>query len=79
VNIKEDQKTVKKYADKTGMPFPVLLDPKGELALGYGIRGTPAHLLIDQKGTIKAFAPGFKNWQSKESRNLVQFLSDQTY
>lgn len=59
------------------MPFAVLLDPQGKVALDYGIRGTPAHFLIDQNGDIKAFAPGFKNWKSKESSNLIQFMIDQ--
>ena len=58
------------------MPFPVLLDFKGQVARDYGIRGTPAHFLIDRKGDIKAFAPGAKNWKSKASRNLIQFMID---
>jgi len=59
------------------MLFPILLDKKGRVADDYGVRGTPAHFLIDQKGDIKAFAPGFKDWKSKKSRNLIQFMIDQ--
>jgi len=58
------------------MHFPVLLDIKGQVALDYGIRGTPAHFLIDQNGDIKAFAPGAKDWKSKISRDLIQFMID---
>ena len=76
VNIKEDRKTIKKYVDETGMPFPVLIDSKGQLAHDYGIRGTPAHLLIDRNGDIKGFSPGFNNWNSKESQKLIQFMID---
>ena len=58
------------------MPFPILLDIEGKLADEYGIRGTPAHFLIDRKGGIKAFAQGYKNLKSKESINLIQFMID---
>lgn len=59
------------------MPFPILLDTKGQVAKDYGIRGAPAHFLIDRKGDIKAFAPGFKDWNSKESHALINYLMNQ--
>jgi hypothetical protein len=58
------------------MPFPILLDIKGKLADEYGVRGTPAHFLIDRKCNIKAFASGYKDWKSKKSKNLIQFMID---
>ncbi len=77
IDIKESPKTVKKYAKKAGIPFPILMDPKGRVARGYGIRGTPAHYLITQKGDIIGFAMGFKNWKNKKSHDLIQLLIDQ--
>lgn len=77
ISIKEKKAKVKNYADKTQMTFPVLLDTKAEVSTKFGIRGTPAHLIIDRKGDIKAFASGFKDLNSKASRNLIQFLVDQ--
>ena len=58
------------------MPFPILLDVNGKVALDYGIRGTPAHFLIDQSGDIKAFALGYKNLANKKTYKLIQFLID---
>jgi peroxiredoxin len=74
IDINESKQTVKNYARKAGMSFPVLLDPRGRVARVYGVRGTPAHFLIDKKGDIAAFASGAKNWEKEKSRNLVQFL-----
>jgi peroxiredoxin len=76
IDINESKQTVKKYARKTGMPFPVLLDSRGHVARAYSVRGTPAHFLIDKKGDIAAFAPGAKDWEKEKSRNLIQFLID---
>jgi hypothetical protein len=64
------------YARESGLPFPVLLDMDARVADGYGIRGTPAHLLVNSKGDLAAFAPGAKDWKSRSSRNLIQFLLD---
>lgn len=76
VNIGENREKVKEYADKKGMLFKVLLDTKGEVAIKYRIRGTPAHFLINKNGKIKAFAIGFKDLESKTSQNLIQFMID---
>jgi peroxiredoxin len=59
------------------MPFPVLMDPKGKVARSYGVRGTPAHFLIDQEGDIRGFAIGYKDWKNKKIHDLIQFLIDQ--
>ena len=76
IDINESKQKVKKYAQKAGMSFPVLLDQRGHVARAYGVRGTPAHFLIDKKGDIAAFASGAKNWEKEKSRNLIQFLID---
>lgn len=76
VDIQEKKKTVKKFVDKTGIPFPVLMDVNAKVASNYGIRGTPAHYLIDKKGIIRAYAPGYKNAADKKTINLIRFLMD---
>jgi hypothetical protein len=58
------------------MSFPVLLDTKGDVANAYGIRGTPAHFLINRAGEIKAFATGYKDMGSKPIQNLIQHMVD---
>lgn len=58
------------------MALPILLDTKGRVADNYGVRGFPAHILIDKNGLIRAFAPGYKNMTNKSGRNLIQFIMD---
>ena len=58
------------------MTFPVLLDTKGKVADGYGIRGMPAHFLVDKKGLIRAYAPGYKDMMSRSSLNLIRFIME---
>ena len=74
--MKEKKEKVKQYNRKAGMPFPLLLDSNGQVTKNYGVRGFPAHFLIDQKGDIKAYAPGAKSWESKKSHSLIKFLID---
>jgi thioredoxin-related protein len=52
------------------------MDTKGDVAQQYGARGTPAHFLIDKEGNIKGGAIGYKNWNSRASKNLIQYIID---
>ena len=74
VDMNEKRETVKKYVEKEKMPFPVILDTDGKVAKSYGVRGVPAHFIIDRKGKLIGKAMGAKDWTSVESRNLIRFL-----
>jgi peroxiredoxin len=76
VNINENRETVKKYVQSSNMSFPVLLDKTGKAARTYGIRGTPAHFLIDGRGRLIAYAMGARNWDNEKNRILIQYLID---
>ena len=44
---------VKTYVQKSGLPFKVILDSKGEIAKSFGgIRLTPTSVLIDKQGKV---------------------------
>lgn len=77
INIKESKSTVKKYGKKAKIPFPILLDNSGEIAQSYGVRGTPAHFLIDKNNNIKAISQGAKNWESKANIKLINVFLEQ--
>ena len=76
IDIREDKKKAADFAQKLGIPFPVLLDKSGSVATTYGIRGIPAHFIIDQKGKILGAATGPRGWDSKESLKLFRYLID---
>jgi peroxiredoxin len=77
IDVQEKRDIVKRYAENENLPFPVLLDTKGWVAHDYGIRGHPAHFLVNRKGELIASAMGARKWTSKKNRTLIRFLLDQ--
>lgn len=52
VNLGEDEETVRKFADRYELEFPILLDDKGEMMEQYRAVGLPLTVLIDERGNI---------------------------
>jgi len=52
VNKKEASVKVKSFAEKEGLPFPVLLDEGGKVCDAYDIGGIPVFLIINKEGMI---------------------------
>ena len=77
IDVQEKREVVRRYAEKENLTFPVLLDINGKVSFDYGIRAHPAHFLIDGHGMLIGSALGAREWSSVESRNLIQFLTDQ--
>ena len=74
INVSEKKEKVIEYVKKQKVPFPVLLDADGKVAAEYGVRGYPAHYLINRQGKVLAIGFGAKNWERKESKNLIRHL-----
>lgn len=49
----------RQFLKQWGSNYPHLLDPKGDIGIGYGVYGVPETFLIDRDGTIrcKQFGP----------------------
>ena len=77
VNVREQRHTVRKYVEGAKLPFPVLLDSKGEVAGGYGVTANPAHFIIDGKGRIVGVAIGARDWANREIKELFSFLLEE--
>ena len=75
--MKESRQIVKKHIEKKKMTFPILLDFDGKVEKQYGVRGHPAHFLINRQGEMIGKALGERNWANARNRNLIQFLLDQ--
>ena len=58
VFISEDSTTVKDYADRVGLTFPMIADPNTDIASAYRVNGIPAHFFIDKSGTLRSVATG---------------------
>jgi peroxiredoxin len=54
----EHRKHVQRFVDELDLPFPVLLDEKGEIRKRYGLRGVPTSVFIDAQGLVRVVHPG---------------------
>ncbi len=77
IDIQEKHEIVKAYVNQQKLPFPVLMDSTGQVAFKYGVRGHPAHFLINTKGELVASIVGARDWASPETHNLIRFFLDQ--
>lgn len=58
VAIQEDTAAAKSYAERAGLTFPTVADPRTQIAREYGLFGTPTHYFIDREGTIQEIRLG---------------------
>jgi len=58
----------------TPADFIVLSDSDGSVSSSYNIMGLPSSLLINREGVIKYKFTGFREWNSKGSRKLIETL-----
>ena len=58
VNLQEREGKVRSFADSRNIAFPIVLDPLGQTARGYGVQYTNDHVLIGKDGTIVGTVPG---------------------
>lgn len=47
------------YLKREGLSLPVLLDPEGQLASGYGVSSLPTSFVIDKTGEIRSAEVGY--------------------
>lgn len=67
VSVDKDQSLIKPFMDKYNLTFPVLLDPKSELAKGsYKTTGVPETFIVNRKGIIVYKAIGPDDWSTPE-------------
>jgi peroxiredoxin len=52
VGINDSVANIEQFFNQEGFNLPVVIDQKGDLVSGYGIVGTPHHVLIDKDGQI---------------------------
>jgi peroxiredoxin len=73
--VSQDQRgrqAVKPFIDKNGFRFQVLLDPDGQLAESYGLRGVPETFIIDRSGRIVAHHAGAFDWSRPDVSDALK-------
>lgn len=54
LNINDSIEEAQRMLEIYGNPYQeIIYDPEGRLAINFGIRGTPAFLILDQKGEVQ--------------------------
>lgn len=73
VFIKEDAATVRTYANRLGLDFPMISDPDTVIASRYRSIGIPSHFFIDADGILRAsYVGGLTAEKMDENLALVQ-------
>ncbi len=52
VYVNENRQKVASFAAAKALDYPVLLDPDGQVARAYGVRGVPTQVVIDREGKL---------------------------
>lgn len=69
-----NRKGVETFMQDIGLHFHTLLDPEGEVRKQYEIFALPTAYIIDRDGKFIGRIIGERNWDSSESRALIEYL-----
>jgi len=68
VNLREDPKRVKRYADALGLTFPIVLDSLGETFQAYGVLALPTTVFVDSNGVVREINVGAMSGKTIEAK-----------
>ena len=68
VNLREDPKRVKRYADALGLTFPIVLDSLGETFQAYGVLALPTTVFVDSNGVVREINVGAMSGKTMETK-----------
>ncbi len=71
VNFMETAEEVKTFAEEQKLTYPMLLDPRSEIAGQYGVMRLPETVLIGREGQVLGKSIGFKAWYKDDVRELM--------
>ncbi len=74
VDIAEPRELVARAVASRGYRAQVLLDPSGQTADAYRVRGTPTAYLVSRDGLVVGSAVGPRPWAQAQGRALLQAL-----
>ncbi len=70
VNLREAEAKIAEFASEVAMELPIVLDPDGEVADLFGVRGLPTTIFVDPQGNLTA------TWQGVLDRAKLVQLTD---
>ena len=77
ISIQEERDTVMKHVRSNGLSYTNLLDHDGMVSAQFGVRSTPAKLLLDKEGNLAGMALGYRKWDKEEIKSLISMMISQ--
>ena len=75
VAIWDDAHAISTFANEFAVPYPLVVDEKGRVAIDYGVAGIPEKFFIDQTGTLQRSFVG--PMSPKALRNILDEMLEQ--
>jgi peroxiredoxin len=72
VSLDSNPKEVPPFVAQHKLTFPIVLDPKMEVANTYGVRALPTSFIVDRDGNMAALALGPRQWDNEAAHSLVE-------
>ena len=74
VSVDADPTKVAPFVAEHKLTFPIVLDPRMQVAGAYGVRALPSSFLVDRVGNLAGLAIGPRAWDNDASHSLVEGL-----
>lgn len=74
INLQETPARVKSFFNKLDLSFTSLLDSSGEVGAGFAVNALPTTFVLDKNGRIIGKALGPREWDSRASVALFEYL-----
>ena len=74
VSVDSDPAKVAPFVAEHKLTFPIVLDPRMEVAAQYGVGALPSSFLVDRTGNLAGLAIGPRAWDNDASHSLVEGL-----
>ena len=75
VNVDHDRDRAERFLTDTPAEFPIIYDPRGEIAAAFKVNGMPSAVLIDRSGRVRfqhtGFSPKSKEQYEDDLRKLL--------
>lgn len=76
INLQETPAQVKSFFEKLELSFSSLLDSSGAVGTGFAVNALPTTFVLDKEGRIIGKALGPRQWGSRASIALFEYLID---
>jgi peroxiredoxin len=76
INLQETPVLIKSFFEKLELSFTALLDSSGEVGTGFAVNALPTTFVLDKEGRIIGKALGPREWDSRASIALFEYLID---